>query len=138
MKNKFLIGSCLSLTFFLTGVNKIEGHGEKNVTIPEGQPVPSVDLVIHEDSVKGWNLELKVSNFNFAPEKINQESNLKEGHAHLYINDQKITRIYGNWYYLPELEPGTNEIKVTLNTNEHENLIYNNSPIQDLEIIQVK
>ncbi|NES04727.1 MAG: hypothetical protein F6K22_18965 [Okeania sp. SIO2F4] len=112
-------------------------HSHKKIEIPTGKPVPEVDLFVYQDTMKGWNLELKLTNFKFAPETVNQSSNPNEGHAHLYINDKKITRIYGNWYYLGSLEPGSNKITVTLNTNKHEDLVSNSKMIMDTEIIEV-
>lgn len=113
------------------------GHSHKKLEIPAGKPVPEVDLVVYQDTMKGWNLELKLTNFKLAPETVNQNSKINEGHAHLYINDKKITRIYGNWYYIGNLEPGKNEITVTLNTNKHEDLVSNSKMIMDTEIIEV-
>jgi len=112
-------------------------HGHKKVEIPAGKPVPQVDLFVYQDSMKGWNLELKLTNFKFVPETVNQSSNPYEGHAHLYINGEKITRIYSNWYYLGNLKPGKNEITVSLNTNKHEDLVSNSKMIMDTEIIEV-
>ncbi|AFY78574.1 MAG: hypothetical protein IGR93_09255 [Hydrococcus sp. C42_A2020_068] len=115
-----------------------EGHEHKMMEIPDGQPIPTVDLIVHRDALKGWNLELKVTNFAFAPEKVNQSSNFKEGHAHLYVNGKKITRLYGNWYYLDRLEPGRNEIKVSLNANGHETFIHRGKAIEDVAIVEVR
>ncbi len=112
-------------------------HSHKKREILPGKPVPGVDLFVYQDSMKGWNLELKLTNFKFAPETVNQSSNPNEGHAHLYINDKKITRIYSNWYYLGSLEPGRNKITVSLNTNKHEDLFSNSKMIMDTEIIEV-
>ncbi|NEP81396.1 MAG: hypothetical protein F6K39_26460 [Okeania sp. SIO3B3] len=112
-------------------------HSHKKMEIPADKPVPKVDLVADKDTMKGWNLELKLTNFKFAPETVNQSSNPNEGHAHLYINDKKITRIYSNWYYLGNLDPGSNKITVTLNTNKHEDLVSNSKMIMDTEIIEV-
>ena len=112
-------------------------HHHKKVEIPPTQEAPSVDLIVHKDAMKGWNLEVKVANFNFAPEQVNTDSGVNKGHAHLFINGKKITRLYGSWYYLDNLEPGTNEVKVTLNTNKHEDLVKNGKLIQDTEIIEV-
>ena len=111
-------------------------HGTK--TISEGQPVPNVDLIVHEDPVNGWNLEIQLDNFTFAPESINEASQPNEGHAHLHINGEKVTRIYGNWYHLPELPAGSNEVSVYLNTNNHEYLMYQDNMIEDTEIINVQ
>ena len=112
-------------------------HSHKNIEIPSEKPVPKVDLFVYQDTMKGWNLHIKLTNFQFSPETVNQNSNINEGHAHLYINDKKITRIYSNWYYLGNLEPGKNKITVSLNTNKHENLVSNNQMIMDTEIIEV-
>ena len=101
-------------------------------------PFPDVDLVVHKDPVNGWNLEIQFDNFALAPENINQENQPNEGHAHLHINGEKITRIYGNWYHLPELPEGSNELSVYLNTNQHEYLMYQNNMIEDTEIVNVQ
>lgn len=113
------------------------GHNHKQLEIPAGQPVPEVDLIVTEDSMSGWNLEIKTSNFTLTPENVNQNASFSEGHAHLFINGQKVTRLYGNWYYLDSLEPGTNEITVTLNANNHDDLVYEGEMILDTEIIEV-
>ncbi|MBW4597976.1 MAG: hypothetical protein KME46_35010 [Brasilonema angustatum HA4187-MV1] len=109
----------------------------KTMEISPDQPVPSVDLVVHQDTKKGWNLEVKVTNFRFAPENVNTTAKPGEGHAHLSVNGQKLTRLYGNWYYLEKLPPGKNRITVSLNTNTHEALIFNGKLIQDTEIIDI-
>lgn len=113
-------------------------HSHQQLEIPAGQPIPTVKLVVRPDAMKGWNLELQVTNFRFAPERVNTTSNPAEGHAHLYIDGKKITRLYNAWYYLPSLEPGQHEIKVSLNTNLHETLVNRGQPIEATEIIEVK
>lgn len=115
-------------------------HKHRAVEIPAGQPVPTVNLVVHPDPMNGWNLEVKVTNFTFAPERINTKSaRSNEGHAHLYINGQKVARLYSTWYHMPNssLKPGVNKIMVTLNTNGHDDLVFQGKPIQDMEIVQV-
>lgn len=113
-------------------------HEHGMLEIPLGQPIPSIELVIHPDTRRGWNLEIKVTNFAFAPERVNQSSTPHEGHAHLYIDGVKITRLYGTWYYLESLAPGTHEITVSLNANGHETLMHNGQPIQATERIIVQ
>ncbi len=109
----------------------------KMMEIPAGQPIPSVKLIVHKDAMKGYNLETKVSNFKFAPEDVNTAAKRGEGHAHLYINGEKITRLYGSWYYLENLQPGKNKITVSLNANSHETLAHNGTMIQDTKIVEV-
>lgn len=114
-----------------------EDH-HKMVNIPPDQPTPKVDLIVHSDARDGWNLELNVKNFKFTPEKVNQASqSYQEGHAHLYVNGKKITRIYSNWYYLPDLQPGENKITISLTGNGHEMLMVEGKEIKDTEIINV-
>jgi hypothetical protein len=116
----------------------VEGHNHhhKMLEIPDQQPVPTVNLVVHPDPMKGWNLEIKVTNFRFAPERISEKSVTTEGHAHLYINGKKITRLYSSWYYLDGLSPGSNTITVSLNANGHEQLTHRGKPIEATVTIQ--
>ena len=113
-------------------------HHHGTITIADEQPVPDVDLIVHKDPVNGWNLEIKLDNFAFAPENINRENQPNEGHAHLHINGEKVTRIYSNWYHLPELPSGRNELSVYLNTNQHEYLMYQDNMIEDTEVVDVR
>ena len=43
-----------------------------------------------------------------------------EGHAHLYIDGEKIARIYGPWYHVGKILPGAHTIVATLNANNHD------------------
>ncbi len=112
-------------------------HHHSAIEIPAGQPLPTVDLTVHPDPMRGWNLEVQVANFEFAPEELGQASRPTAGHAHLYINGEKITRLYGTWYYLDGLAPGRHNVTVSLNTNGHEALAHNGVPIEDSEILEV-
>lgn len=111
------------------------GHG--TLEIPSGQPVPTLNLAIYPDAKKGWNLELKTTQFIFAPERVNQGNSAQEGHGHLMINGESITRLYGNWYYLKALKPGRNTISVSLASNSHNKLVYQGKPIADTIVMTV-
>ncbi|NJK71900.1 MAG: hypothetical protein HC926_00185 [Synechococcaceae cyanobacterium SM2_3_60] len=105
-------------------------HHHTEIEVPTGAAVPSLDVVLHQDSLRGWNLEVITENFAFAPERINEAGdNVNEGHGHLYINDERQTRLYGNWYFLGELEPG-DTVRVTLNTNDHADIMHNGQRIE--------
>ena len=119
-----------------------EGHGHGGMThgtlmIPEGQPQPDIALNVEPDAMRGWNVNAAVSNFAFAPERVNQTSNIAEGHAHLYINGEKITRLYSPWYYIPDLPAGEHEIRVELNANGHETLMSGGEAIADTVTVTV-
>ncbi|NJL79965.1 MAG: hypothetical protein HC836_31985 [Richelia sp. RM2_1_2] len=123
----------------ITVADMVGGHGShhQKIEVPQGQPIPSVDLVIHQDAKKGWNLQAKVTNFEFAPDKINAAAEPGEGHAHLFVNGKKITRLYSSWYYLENLQAGENRIQVTLNANNHADWTSNGKLIEDTEIVKV-
>ncbi|MEO0632771.1 MAG: hypothetical protein AAFY52_01395, partial [Pseudomonadota bacterium] len=35
------------------------------------------------------------------------------------VNGQKMARIYGTYYHMPDLPPGQHEVVVALSTNDH-------------------
>ncbi|MGF1567477.1 MAG: hypothetical protein ACFCVD_05310 [Nodosilinea sp.] len=119
------------------GGSGTEEHGHGSAEISPGQPVPTINLVAYPDPAMGWNLEIQTTNFRFAPEHVNQASQLGEGHAHLYINGEKISRIYGPWLHIPHLPSGRNEITVGLNTNGHEALTHNGEAIAATVVVEV-
>jgi hypothetical protein len=94
-------------------------------------------LTVSPDPVGGWNLQIQTQHWAFAPERVNQSSLTTEGHAHLYLNGEKLTRLYSNWYYLPSLPPGEHTLTVGLNANGHEALMHQGTPIQDSVTITV-
>lgn len=110
-------------------------HEHIPLEIPETYPQPTVRLEIINDPMGGYNLHLQTTNFRFAPENAGKEQIFGEGHAHLYVNDEKIARVYGNWYYLPPMKQGRYDIEVTLHGNGHELLTYGGEPIRDIQTI---
>ena len=75
---------------------------------------PSVKVTVHKDPKAGWNLQVQTENFRFAPERASTAHVPGEGHAHLFIDGKKVTRLYGEWYHIPALAPGTHKITVWL------------------------
>lgn len=120
------------------GSHSSSGHGHHGaLMIPVNQPVPQVTLVVTPDAVTGWNVQVQTANWKFAPEQVNQSSVTTEGHAHLYLNGEKLTRLYSEWYYLPSLPTGEHSLSVSLNANGHEALMYNGQPVEDSVIVTV-
>ena len=119
-----------------THSHDIHSH-EKLEVSPE--MAPTIEISVHEDSKSGYNLEIDTTNFEFVSTHNFEDNQLDvfRGHAHLYINGEKISRLYSSSYYLGELE-GHNEITVTLNTNDHKDLALTGETIQDTVILQVE
>lgn len=79
---------------------------------------PSFEVQVLRDAVSGWNI-LIVTDVRFAPENVSTGNVEGEGHAHVYVDGVKVSRIYGMWHYLNDLEPGEHEIRIELSNNDH-------------------
>lgn len=90
---------------------------------------PEVSFEILEDEHSGWNLHLDTQNFRFSPADEAEEYDEVLGHAHLYVNQEKVARLYGPWYHMKELPRGKHEIKVTLTSGSHSEYAVNGIPI---------
>lgn len=120
------------------GHNLPHSHGNTThgtVEVNNYTNIPTVDLVIHIDPKSGWNLQVKTTNFRWAPWNASLAHVPGEGHAHLYIDGEKITRLYGEWFIIPELSSGMHEIKVGLSANNHDAYVLNGVDISDTEMI---
>jgi hypothetical protein len=103
-------------------------HTRLNVTA--GADVPSLDVSLTPDAEGGWNAELQVEHFRFAPEHAGERHVMGEGHVHLTIDGVKTARWYSAWGHIPELPRGEHEVRVILNTNDHQHYALDNEPIQ--------
>lgn len=89
--------------------------------VPADQ-APSVAIEVNKDAKSGWNVHIITSDFTFTPENASSNNNvIGEGHAHLYVNGEKVARVYGDWFHYPGNPTGDVEFKVTLNANDHSN-----------------
>ena len=104
--------------------------------LPADSNAPSVAIKMIKDPMAGWNLHVTPQNFRFSPENASTEEILGEGHAHVYINGEKLGRLYANWIHLPSLPDGDVEIKVSLNGNSHSPLMVGGLPVEAKLIVQ--
>jgi len=95
---------------------------DKVIELASGPSAPTLDITLTEDQVGGWNLQILTTNFRFAPNHVNQHHRAGEGHAHLYVNGEKVSRIYGPWFHIGSLPNGRTEVTVTLTSNDHRGL----------------
>lgn len=113
-------------------------HNQEAIEIPETYTVPTITGSVMKDLSGTWLLEIQTEHFNFTPKKIGSENiSYNEGHAHLYVNGNKINRIYGNYYNLDYLKPGTYHIKVTLNGNNHGVFTHNGKEIAFTQTLNI-
>jgi hypothetical protein len=111
-------------------------HDLRNVP---AENAPEIELSVTEDKMMPGQFQLFIntSNFEFAPESVSEDYVQGEGHAHVFVDDVKISRAYGPWYHLPKLKPGTHEIKVTLNTNNHQEYAVDGEPVRATTTVTV-
>jgi hypothetical protein len=105
-----------------TAAGGLHDHSEL-LSIPGGPDAPALKVAVLPDPVSGWNLKVSVQNFRFAPEHASLEHVPGEGHAHVYVNGEKIARLYGAWLHLSSLPEGGAVVEVTLNSNDHRQLV---------------
>ncbi len=102
------------------------------------QDAPSVKLYADADPKGGWNLKIVTKNFEFTPEDVNGDDVLGTGHAHIYVDGEKLGRVYSNNYYLNALGDGDHEITVSLNTNSHADYVVDGVEVADtIEVTEV-
>lgn len=113
------------------------GHTHAMMEVDAKLPVPGVKMTLIPDSKDGYNLKLSVTNFTFTPEVAGGISVPNQGHAHLYINDVKVSRIYSEWFYVSSslLKEGENTLMVTLNANDHSDWVYQGGHIGDVALV---
>ncbi|MEM7438101.1 MAG: hypothetical protein AAF393_00775 [Pseudomonadota bacterium] len=105
------------------------GHeGHQPLDLPAGETAPSLNAMLMKDAKGGWNLHLTVQNFRFAPEAVNQANADGEGHAHVYVDGRKISRLYSPWLHIDALPAGAT-VKVELNANDHSPLFVGGTPL---------
>ena len=92
----------------------------------------SLDLATTVNAAGGLHIRIITENWRWAPEEVNQESRPGVGHAHIYANGEKLSRIYGPEHYVAGLPPGFYEIKVDLNDNAHNALTIDGAPLAAL------
>lgn len=94
------------------------GHRLREVPA-DGAPV--VELRAQADEHGGWNLQLATERFTFTPDRTGGEARGGQGHAHVYVDDEKFSRAYGEWFFLPAGAVGDGEhtVLVTLNADDH-------------------
>ena len=94
------------------------GHGGSQ-ELAAGVPVPSIAIEMTADPVDGWNLRIRTTDFRIVPENVSTEHVDGEGHMHLYVGGEKLSRIYGEWHHVSALGAGRHDVRVELSSNNH-------------------
>ena len=100
--------------------------------------IPTLVLRLEPDRVAGWNLFVETTHFVFTPEKLHEEPPAHdavlpcphEGYVTLFINALE-TRLYGPWFYIPELPESHVTIKAVLSGQTGGAYLYQGERISD-------
>ncbi|MDE0804281.1 MAG: hypothetical protein OSA99_13285, partial [Acidimicrobiales bacterium] len=115
-----------------------DGHDhDEGIEVGDQDPIPTIAVSAEADSVAGVNVNLETTDFVFSPEHASTEHVFGEGHAHVYVDGDKVGRVYENWIHLGDLTPGEHEIRVELNANSHAQLLVDGAPIEETVTVDV-
>ena len=91
------------------------------IAVPHDRPIPSMRVRVAPDGMDGFNVFLETRDFLFTPESVGDPAVPNEGHAHLYLNGEKVARMYSPWHHLPAslLREGVNRLEVEFSANDH-------------------
>ncbi|MCY4366510.1 MAG: hypothetical protein OXE17_09850 [Chloroflexi bacterium] len=90
--------------------------------MPMESAVP-VSISVSADVVDGGvHVKIDTDGWDWLPEEVNGANIDGAGHAHIYADGVKLSRVYGPYHYVPDLATGEHEIKVSLNSNDHSEL----------------
>lgn len=136
---KFLIKTIAFLLFATVSLSANAHTGEAHMW--DGKKAPSIKLFVKKDPMSGYNIQIKTKNFKWSPQRASMSHVAGEGHAHIYIDDVKIGRVYGEWYHLAtanlNLIPGAHTVRVDLNGNDHAPYIFQGKPLEAKKIINI-
>lgn len=99
--------------------------------VDDTQPIPTVSLEVLPDAVSGWNVRATLEGFHLAPEHVSSSPVPGEGHLHLLVDGNKITRLYDQWHHIGSLPLGTQSVGVELSGNDHATLLHNGVALGD-------
>jgi len=112
---------------------KAVDHSHIPIAVPMNVQLPQLSLSLYRDAVSGFNLELHIARFalgsppwgatanELMAAAIDPVNGFVAGHAHLYINAEKVQRLYGTDVHLPSslFRAGVNQVTVSLNNHGH-------------------
>ncbi|MEM6618664.1 MAG: hypothetical protein AAF631_05105 [Pseudomonadota bacterium] len=104
-------------------------HDHTPLDLPAGPGAPRLDAHLMKDANAGFNLHVLTHNFAFAPTAVNGANVPGQGHAHVYVNGKKVSRLYSPWLHIEALPPGAT-VTVELNANDHSPISVGGTPLR--------
>ncbi len=111
-------------------------HATAPGTIESEVPI-SISFTTEVDDKGGVDIQITTEGWLWTPDNVDGEHVPGEGHAHIYVDDVKIGRIYGPTYYLEGIEPGEREVRISLNSNSHDELTYDGDAVEAISMVTI-
>ena len=107
---------------------------QAQLIVPTDKPTPQIGLLLVRDLEDGFNLRVELRNFRIESPSFSTETQegIVSGHAHLYLNGVKLTRLYTRDLHLPArlFREGMNSLQVSINDHNHAVWAIEKEPIQ--------
>lgn len=113
------------------------GHGSMSHDPLVSEVPVGLELSAQADDSGGVSVHIMAHNWTWAPENVNGPHVPGEGHAHIYVDGEKVNRVYGPNYYLQGLSEGEHHISVTLNANSHNELLVDGKKVEAMAMVTV-
>lgn len=117
----------------------IDMHHEDNHSTVNSSKSMSVSIEVNQDPKSGYNVKIIPEGLKFLPGNAGRVHTDGEGHAAIYVNGHKVARVYGFWFHLNEdlFTAGENQIRVTLNTNDHSDYTFNGELVEATSTVNI-
>jgi len=116
-------------------------HGANKIHEVQSGKIPTISLDVKKDPTGGFNVRVMTTNFVWTPESASEEHIEGQGHAHVYLADQKIIRLYNNWFHLNTFQfaatSGEQLLRVELVGNDHAPITVNAQSISSELLVDV-
>jgi hypothetical protein len=116
-------------------------HGADKIHEAQGGKTPTISLDVKKDPTGGFNVQVMTTNFVWTPESASKKHIEGQGHAHVYLADQKIIRLYNNWFHLNTFQFATTSgeqlLRVELVGNDHAPITVNAQSISSELIVDM-
>ena len=101
-----------------------DGHSHDQPSVVVSETPIGVTITAEADSQGGVDVRIATEGFTFAPDLVDQPHTPGAGHAHIYLDGEKLGRVFESDYHIADVPPGEREIRVSLNTNDHSELMF--------------
>ncbi len=112
------------------------GHHAHDTVVESAAPV-SMEMAAAVAADGGVYVNITTEGWHWAPEEVNGPNTDGAGHAHIYVDGEKVSRVYGPYHYLPSLAPGAHEVKVILNDNQHNALTWQGESLEATALVTI-